>query len=336
MTDQAQRGALAPVGQAQTPAMSVALEKWLEREVSTRVDISVGSQVSDWWADFEACGSVEMAARVRRGFRLAQIRATSERDFQEGLKERDIQLSSAYQLIDCYRLFVAFPNLKLLDRAAALGFARIRELKPQLGIEGLRALVEGNEVDTLTYDAAVAMSNREIVAWRKARFQAQLELAVAQTGVEVPDVTRVPVKPAALETATDELMGAVSRAWHELDRAKRVVRDLLPPGPDEWQNARTELAHAAHLVLRGSVDMANELDDLLVKRFGVTVTRPNEGEYHTLPPSLLAAINNLTEVQAEADTNARAKQRHARLKWRGAPPKTLDAVIANARNRDNG
>lgn len=333
MKEIATGGALAPVENA-APSMSHALEKWLEREVSTRVEISFGSQVSDWWKDFESCGSVEMAARVRRGFRLAQIRATSERDFGDGLKQRDITQATAYQLIDCYQLFVAFPRLDLLDKAAALGFARIRELKPHFGIDGLRALIEGKEVDTLTYDAAVGMSKRDIVVWRKSRMLAQLELGVAQSGVEVPEVKHAPVKPRALEAATDELLGAVSRAWHEIERAKRVVEQLLPPGTDEWQPARTELAHAAHLVIRGIADQTGALDDLLVKRFGVTVTRPREGEYRTLAASLLVAINNATEAQADADTNARAKQRHARLKWRGAPPKTLDAVIANARNGD--
>lgn len=175
----------------------------------------------------------------------------------------------------------------------------------------------------------VQMRAPEISEWRRHRL---LEHAGAVG--PLPEVEDVRKKPRALEAATDELLGAVSRAWHEVDRAKRVVEQLLPPGTDEWQHARTELAHAAHMVIRGIADQTGALDDLLVKRFGVTVTRPREGEYHTLAPSLLVAINNATEAQADADTNARAKQRHARLKWRGAPPKTLDAVIANARNGD--
>jgi hypothetical protein len=331
---------LAPVEHA-TPSMSETLKQWLASQgvstlggnESSRQNIQLNAdEIHDLWKLCDYFDQVEMAARVAQGYCLARIRASSERDFVEGLKQRDIAISSAYQLIDCYQLFVAFPRLDLLDKAAALGFARIRELKPHFGLDGLRKLIEGEKVDTLTYDAAVKMSKRDIVAWRKARFQAQLELSVQQTGVEVPEVEHAPVKPRALETATDELLGAVSRAWHELERAKRVVRDLLPPGTDEWQHARTELAHAAHVVIRGAVDQANALDDLLVQRFGVTVTRPHAGEYNTLAPSRLVEINNLAAAQADADTNARAKQRHARLKWRGAPPKTLNAVIANARN----
>lgn len=340
MTNEKQGGVLAPVENA-APTMSETLKQWLATQGVSTLGGSEDShqnieldaeEIHDLWKLCDYFDQVEMAARVAQGYCLARIRASSDRDFTDGLKQRDIQISSAYQLIDTYKLFVTFPNLALMDRAAALGFARIRELKPHFGIDGIRALIEGEKVDTLTYDAAVKMSKRDIVAWRKERFQAQLELSVQQTGVEVPDVEHAPVKPRELETATDELLGAVSRAWHELERAKRVVRDLLPPGTDEWQHARTELAHAAHLVVRGAVDQAQALDDLLVQRFGVTVTRPQDGEYRTLAPSRLVEINNLTEAQAETDTNARAKQRHARLKWRGAPPKTLDAVIANARN----
>lgn len=337
-------GALAPMEDANSmPSMSLALRKWLEENAvaprgadakSLTLKGNKDEVVAELAADYDRCEQAGLAFRVRQGFRLLQIQAIDETSFEQVIRDRSVTRAVAQRDMDLVRLFNALPHLPLLRRAEELGVARIRELKPHFGLDGLRQLIEGEKVDTLTYDAAIKMSKRDIVAWRKARFQAQLELGVAQSGVEVPDVEHTPVKPRALEAATDELLGAVSRAWHEVERAKRVVRDLLPPGTDEWQAARTELAHAAHLVIRGIADQTGALDDLLVKRFGVTVTRPHEGEYHTLAPSRLLEINNLTEEQADADTNARAKQRHARLKWRGAPPKTLDAVIANARNGD--
>lgn len=322
------------------PTLSSALSRWLEQQgFSPRGESGesvtyVVNKVKDLAQIFDRANEAELAAQVVKGYCVACIQAIGPDDLKGFVRERDMQLTVAYRYLDLYRLFVELPDLKLIERAAALGISHIRELKPHLGIDGIRALIEGQKVDTLTYDVAVKMTNREIVAWRKARFQAQLELSIAQSGVEVPEVKPAPVKPRALEAATDELLGAVSRAWHEVNRAKRVVEQLLPPGTDEWQPARTELAHAAHLMIRGIADETGALDDLLVKRFGVTVTRPREGEYRTLAASLLVAINNATETQADADTNARAKQRHARLKWRGAPPKTLDAVIANARNGD--
>lgn len=337
MTDKHQGGALAVVGDAgDAPTLSAALGRWLEKETSARPEISPLGQVADWWADYDQSGQGEMAFRVRRGFRLNQIRAASDRDFVEGLKRRDTSVTVAYELMDTYKLFVAFPSLVLMDRAATLGFARIRELKPHLGIDGIRALIEGKEVDTLTYDAAVAMTKREIVAWRKARFTALLEHEQAQRPVDVPDFSAEKIKPRALEVATDELLGASHRAQLELDRAKAVVTALLPPGLDSWKPDRVELAHATRLVLHAIIEQAQALDADLHTRFGAASVAPLAGEeYHTLPFSRIVASGKLVEQQAELNTLQRAVGRQKRLKWRGAPPKTLEAVIAQALNADH-
>lgn len=318
------------------PTLSSALERWLEREISTRVDVSGVGDSAAWWSDFDNCGQLEMAARVRRGFRLTQILAASERDFQDGLKQRDINLAGAYQLIDCYKLFVAFPRLEQLDRAAALGFSRIRELKPHLGIDGIRQLVEGKEVDTLGYDQAVGMTKREIITWRKQRDKLALDQAAGPERTREADAAAAAMRhePRDLTVARSELLANVTRAREELERGRRIAAALLPHENDAWEAERLELAHQTRKMLRAVDEEVAALDTLLGERFGAASVAPMTGEYQTLDPALVRAADDMAASQANASLLERAKHRARVMKWRGAPPKDVDAVITHAQKND--
>lgn len=175
-----------------------------------------------------------------------------------------------------------------------------------------------------------AMRSPEINEWRRQR-----RLGDADAEDPAPDIERDRERPRALEVATDELLAGPRRAQIELDRAKQVIQALLPPGHDDWKADRTELAHSVRLVLHAIIEQAQALDADLHTRFGVASVAPLKGDYRTLPFSRIRESGDLAEQQAELNTQQRAISRQKRLKWRGAPPKTLSAVIANARHYDD-
>ncbi|HET7300088.1 MAG TPA: hypothetical protein VFJ01_05490 [Oleiagrimonas sp.] len=320
------------------PTMSDALEKWLQdRQMfpqgnsgeSTSYDVG---NVDELARIFDQCDQVEIAAQVMKGYCLANIRAMSPEGLRQILRDRDIALSVGARYIDLFELFSELPRLELLPRAAELGIARIRELKPRLGIEGIRQLVEGKQVDTLGYDQAIGMTKREIIAWRKQRDKLALDQEAGPERTREADAEAAALKnePLPLGTARDELFGNVVRARMELERARKVTDQLLHHINDDWEQNRLETVHAARKIIAAVAEEAEGLDVLLAQRFGALSSQAMTDKYHTLPHSLLQANAAYTSAECDASLLARAKRRADTYKLRGAPPKNVDAVIAKA------
>lgn len=184
--------------------------------------------------------------------------------------------------------------------------------------------------------ALARMRSPEIAEWRRRR---RMAAARGTTNDDPSDKLEAPTrKPLEVEVATDEVIGAVTRAQIELARATRVVDELLPHQHDDWEGARTELAHVARKVIAAIKEQADALDGLLFKRFG-TFTLPSEPcAYRVLPRSRVDALSKLALDQAEQDTHARTVLRNDRVtpKPKGAPPKTLDTLLAKFHEVSDG
>lgn len=306
------------------PSLSEALQEWIESQnLSTQGgQFSVGrKKVLDLWQLFDYCNQVEMAGRVLQGYYLAQIKSTSDDSFEAGLREREIAHSTAYRLIEHYALFNSLPDLGLLGRAATLGTARLRELKPELGLDGIRALVQGESVRGLIYADACAMTKREIIDWRKRRAmertQRQInELKAAGKWRALPDPA--PEEPAAATTVREEgtAIGWRMRAEIGLLQATFAkIPSLKANHPDEpWFRAAALMLDAGVLSVLADADA---LHSALIERFGVSVT--NGDAAPTRHDAQTASLRKLWVEEVHAAAAERIRERHQRCGWRGRP-----------------
>jgi hypothetical protein len=313
-----------PITKSSSPSLSAALQKWLESQNLSPLggQLSVGGKkVSNLWQLFDYCNQIEMAGRVLQGYYLAQIKSTSEDSFAAGLRKREIAHSIAYRLVENYALFNSLPDLGLLGRAARLGSARLRELKPEMGLDGIRALVQGKRVQGLIYDDACAMTKHEIIDWRKrlavARAQRQMnELKAAGKWRALPDPA--PEEPSAATTVREEGIAIGWRMRAEiglLQVAFAKIPSLDATHPDEpWFRAAALMLDAG---LRSVLDDAEALQSALIKRFGASVM--NGDAAPTRHDARTASRRKLWVEEVYAAAAERIRERHQRCGWRGRP-----------------
>lgn len=256
-------------------------------------------------------------------------------DYLKGLAQRDIAHQRASELARIGDRLMAVPRGCRLEMLAMKKSQLIA-----LARYSVNELTYGWQRKQLAIMAQLAAP--EANAW-KAAYQAQLvDEEARKRGIDTKALedeakraaaTRL---PAALMVARDELLASARRSQLELERAKQVVRDLLHAEHDAYEQARIEMVHMARQIVRAAVEDAKALDAELAARFGAASLAPIEGSYRTLPASELLAIENKIVAQAEADTNARARERNGKLGIKGAPPKSLEAVLKQVTAPDHG
>lgn len=188
------------------------------------------------------------------------------------------------------------------------------------------------------FDVVIELPDSDLRTWIKEKTRAgvrrKLNAAVAEKGVRQETLDEVAAAitpdPRWLVIARTELLGNVVRARIELERCRQVVDELLQHENDAWEQARADLAHATRKIVAAVSDEATALTDLIATRFGAASAMPMSGTYKTLGDSLLLSTESLCAEQADGDLNQRARLRVAPMKTRGAPPKNLSAVLAQA------
>ncbi len=308
------------------PSLREALREWLESQKLSppggQLRVS-GGGFPNLWQLFDYCNQVEMAGRVLQGYYLAQIKSTAADSFEAGLRAREITHATAYRLVENYVLFNSLPNLSLLGRASQLGSARLRELKPELGLDGIHALVQGDSVQGLTYEDACKMSKRDIIAWHKERRRHRLQRRIAQdraAGLMGPDMGPTSAlaakEPQEVVTAREEALAITWRIRAELALLQQAFAPLAPAPGTELGSAHFG---AACLMARGLSDVMSEaaaLHAAITQRFGDAVTRA-DGVVGT--DAQAQAMRKIWIAEVEAAAAERIRERHHLNGWRGRP-----------------
>lgn len=327
------------------PNMSETLKQWIAERVSFPAgtvhkphsdavsDDEKLSRLSAEYARYEQAG---IAFSVLQGFVLAQASAMGERSLRRIVEENDVSLASASRNRDLYELFNELGDLKLVAKAEALGPARIRELKPYFGIEGIRQLIEGKALDGMQYTLAVKLPSREITLWvrqRKTERARQSLDDAAANGETVPDYTPTPDDPHWLRLVREQSVTLAWRIRAEVAVLSQLCDHLATVKPQTQQRAqRAETAQVLGRELREIDGDVCALHDALKMAFGVALDTPRAESRAIV--ALKATREKLTAAIAD-ETGRRAGESLRRSGMRGRPPASLDAAIESALKADD-
>ncbi len=320
----------APAG---VPSMSATLQMWLIKQPGPTARghgnthknqaLKIRENSDYWWGLVDQGVQAALAGHVVVGYALEYLRAQSEDDFESGILRRDIPHSVAYREIDIYRIFNVLPDLALLDKGAVLGGARIRELIPEIGCDGIGTLVKTGAAEGITYERACGMSTRDIIAWRKEQRRHRIRLRMAQdraAGLLGPDMgpahASAEKEPQEVITAREEALAITWRMRAELALLQQAFVPLAPAPGTELSSAHFG---AACLMARGLSDVMSEATALhaaITQRFGEAVTRA-DGVVGT--DAKAQALRTVWIREVEDAAAERIRERHQRHGWRGRP-----------------
>lgn len=327
------------------PSMNEALRGWIEDRVRSRAgtvlsqdltrlsDPEKVDRLSKEYAYLEQAGT---AFNVLQGFVLAQAAAYGETSLRKVVEDNDVSLASASRNRDMYELFNQLGDLKLVSKAEALGPARIRELKPYFGIEGIRQLIEGKALDGMQYTLAVKLPSREITLWvrqRKTERARQSLDDAAANGETVPDYTPTPDDPHWLRLVREQSVTLAWRIRAEVAVLSQLCDHLATLKPQAQQRAqRAETAQVLGRELREIDGDVCALHDALKMAFGAALDTPRAESRAIV--ALKTTREKLTAAIAD-ETGRRAGGSLRRSGMRGRPPASLDAAIESALKADD-
>lgn len=344
-------GALAVAGNgmmrdaAAAPSMNKALREWIDLRTSIRAGkfaelgvarVSDDEKISELSAEYGRLEQAGIAFSVLQGFVLAQAAALGEKPLLRVIQENDVPRAIAYRNREMYELFNELGDLKLVAKAEALGVARIRELKPYFGIEGIRQLIEGKALDGMQYTLAVKLPSREITLWvrqRKTERARQSLDDAAANGETVPDYTPTPDDPHWLRLVREQSVTLAWRIRAEVAVLAKLCDHLATLKPQAQQRLpRAETAQVVDRELREIGGDLAALHDALGVAFGVALDTPRADSRAIA--ALKTAREKLNTAVAD-ETGRRAGESLRRSGMRGRPPASLDAAIESALKADD-
>lgn len=340
MTDQAVAVIAGRHLAASLPSMSETLRKWIEERVSFPAGtlrrpqsdaVSTEKQITELSAEYARYEQAGIAFNVLQGFVLAQAAAMGEGSLRRVVEDNDISLASASRNRDLYDLFDQLGDLKLVVKAEALGLARIRELKPYFGIDGIRQLIEGRALDGMQYALAQKLTSREITLWVRERKAEALAKRIAQDSRDKPlPESATGVEPRALIVARDDLIGNLLRARAEIELAMQELELLSGDLPEP---ARSDLLHFVATECKAVGGLTLHLHTACVRATDRNVNAPL-GELESLSGKLLDERSTFAAHAAAFELAQRASARQQRFGWKGRPPASLESVMTHARKAD--
>lgn len=346
-TEMAARPDMAPDDHAMAPmpSMNEALREWIDQRIDPRAGtlvqqelarVSDDEKVERLSKEYAYLDQAGTAFSVLQGFVLAQAAALGEKSFRRVIAENDVSRAAAFRNRDLYRLFNELGDLKLVAKAEALGPARIRELKPYFGIDGIRKLIEGQSLDGMQYTLAVKLPSREITLWVRQRRTDKARQSIEEaeaSGEAVPDYALTPEDPHWLRLVREQ---AITLAWRI--RAEVAVLQtwcdrlatLRPAAEQRASRAETATA-VAHEVDAIGGDL-NALHDALRVAFATALDAPRADSRALVA---LKALRDKLNAGVAAESGRRAGESLRRGGMRGRPPASLDAAITSALKADS-
>lgn len=329
----------------QMPSMNETLRKWITDRLESRAGtllepqsdaVSDDEKIKRLSAEYGRLQQAGLAFSVLRGFLLEQAAALGEKPLSRIIQENDVSRSVAYRDRDMYRLFNKLGDLKLADKGAQLGLARIYELKPYFGIDGIKQLVQLGDAGGLKYSAVIKLPSREVALWVRNRrtddARKSLEDAAAN-GEDVPDYTPAPDDPHWLQLVRDQSVTLAWRVRAEIAVLSKLCGHLVALKPATQQRSqRAETAQVLVGELDGVVDDVAALQQSLAAAFGAALDTPRADSRAIA--ALKARRGKVNEAIA-VETGHRAGECLRRSGMRGRPPASLDAAIESALKADD-
>ncbi|MGQ0622753.1 MAG: hypothetical protein ACT4QA_23090 [Panacagrimonas sp.] len=254
------------------PGISDALRGYLERMQPTAL-LTPANEAEAWDMAVRAL-QISTAGAITAGYQFKRLRAQLPAGgFSAGLAERQIPRRTAYDAIEAFDLFSAFPEIELCELFAQLGLSRVRCLSA-LSLDEFLALAAGQEVRGITYEQAADISVRDLDAHLK-EWQAnhdteantlREQLKRAQTEAEVARLEATALRrqlgqeadvspsPAWYRSARREISAVCEGLSLYLAEAQRVSQELIFAAPGWGQTDcefRTLLATLGFHQLRG-------------------------------------------------------------------------------------
>lgn len=326
------------------PSMNQALREWIEDRVRSRAgtvlsqdltrlsDPEKVDRLSKEYAYLEQAGT---AFNVLQGFVLARASAYGEASLRKVVEDNDVSLASASRNRDMYELFNQLGDLKLVAKAEALGPARIRELKPYFGIDGIRQLIEGKALDGMQYTTAVKLPSREITLWVRQRKTERARQSIEESeanGETISYVAHEPDDPHWLRLVREQSVLLAWRIRAEVATLQTLCDHLATLRPQSEQ--RVQRAETASVVVHEVNEIGADLralHDALRVAFAATLDIARDD---SRPMVALKAMREKLNARVADETGRRAGESLRRGGMRGRPPASLDAAITSALKAD--
>lgn len=165
-----------------------------------------------------------------------------------------------------------------------------------------------------------------------ARYVAQAKRAMAGEGDDFPETVWLPPaqQPVALSIVTSEALGEATRARVCHERLLKTCDELLLSVDDNFETDRVELIAGMLGVLDAVQEIQAKLRHVLEVRFSASKAFAQPGPAQVRCHALIAQAEKVAQAEADASLQERGRVRARVFKWKGAPPKSLAAVIAQA------
>lgn len=327
------------------PSMNETLRQWLDEravfhvETALKASPAAGSDDSEITAlaDLYArMQNVGIAADIMQGYVLERARSIGDKTLRGLVARCDISAATAMRKLNVYHLFNKLGDMKLADKAADLGAARIRELMPYFGIDGIRQLIEGKALDGMQYTLAAKLPSREIMLWVRQRKTDKARQNTEEddaNGEGAPAYTPTPDDPHWLRLVRDQSVRLAWRIRAEVAVLSKLCEHLTSLKPQAQQ--RLQRAETAQLVDRELREIGGDLGslhDALGIAFGAALDAAHAESRAVV--ALKASREKLNAAVA-AETGRRAGESLRRNGMRGRPPASLEAAIESALKADD-